>query len=170
MSPHSYTFVKGSQLPNERAQIVGHELAELEERYNSLTPKLVVNEARPEESVLHPCFEWDDAKAAETHREFQASHLIRSVAVVYPDPVTERPLSSRAFVNIVESGDDDTEETRRYVTTSRAMADPSMRRQLVERALRELEGAEKRYREFQELADIFAGARQRAGELLAATA
>lgn len=43
----------------------------------SLTPEAVVDDARDPESVLHPCFEWDDTKAAHQHRLNQARGLIR---------------------------------------------------------------------------------------------
>lgn len=48
-----------------------------------LTPALVVDAARPEESPLHDRFEWNDKVAGEAYRLDQARRLIRSVRVVY---------------------------------------------------------------------------------------
>lgn len=46
-----------------------------------LTPEMVVEAAREEDSPLHPCFEWDDTKASRAWRIEQARKLIRSVTV-----------------------------------------------------------------------------------------
>ncbi len=48
-----------------------------------LTPANVVEESRAEDAPLHECFEWDDSKAANQHREAQARHLIRAIFVVH---------------------------------------------------------------------------------------
>lgn len=60
---------------------VRDELSEIRQTVG-LTARNVVNAARPEESLLHPVFEWNDKKAAELHREMQARCLIKSVRVV----------------------------------------------------------------------------------------
>lgn len=54
-------------------------------RRGRLTAKNVVDEARDEDSPLHPHFEWDDSIAGEAHRMAQARELIRSVRVSYVD-------------------------------------------------------------------------------------
>ena len=46
-----------------------------------LLPERVVEVASPIDHPLHPFFEWDDSKAAHTHRLEQARQLIRSVRV-----------------------------------------------------------------------------------------
>lgn len=48
-----------------------------------LRPQAVVDEARPEESPLHRCFEWNDQIAGEKYRLVQAQQLIRSFKVVH---------------------------------------------------------------------------------------
>ena len=44
-----------------------------------ITPRMVVDAARAEDSPLHSYFEWDDEIAAEKYREMQARTLLRSV-------------------------------------------------------------------------------------------
>lgn len=62
------------------AQVAGEVCAELEAKGN-LTPKALVDVARPEDAPMHPEFEWDDAVAAERYREQQASAVIRHLVV-----------------------------------------------------------------------------------------
>jgi hypothetical protein len=48
-----------------------------------------VDEARPEDAVLHPVFTWDDPVAAEKYREIEARTLIKRVRVICPEPTQE---------------------------------------------------------------------------------
>tara|TARA_R100000234_G_C4926714_1_gene146595 strand:+ start:144 stop:638 length:495 start_codon:yes stop_codon:yes gene_type:complete len=72
-----------------KAQTAGEELERISKEHGEVTPPLVVDEARPEESPIHEVFEWDDYVAAEHHREHQARQLIRSIEVVKPEGNTE---------------------------------------------------------------------------------
>ena len=72
-----------------KAQTAGEELERISKEHGEITPPLVVDEARPEESPIHEVFEWDDYVAAEHHREHQARQLIRSIEVVKPEGNTE---------------------------------------------------------------------------------
>ena len=47
-----------------------------------LTPEDAINDARDEESPLHPHFTWDDSEAAHKQRRYEARQLIRSVRVM----------------------------------------------------------------------------------------
>jgi hypothetical protein len=77
-------------------QAVGRELGRIYEAHGVLQPATVVEEARPEDSPLHPCFEWRDSVAAERHREWQARQIIRTVEIIRPEP-DERPVQ---FVHV----------------------------------------------------------------------
>lgn len=63
------------------AQTAGDELDRIYQDRGKLDASDVVDESRPEEAVLHPCFEWDDPKAAELYREQQARNLINCIVV-----------------------------------------------------------------------------------------
>lgn len=52
-------------------------LVDIYVRHNCLQASTVVEEATPEDSVLHPLFEWNDSKAAHQHRLSQARKLIK---------------------------------------------------------------------------------------------
>lgn len=64
------------------ADAVGSELSRIYKRDGELTAPVVVDEARPDNAVLHPAFEWNDLKAAEEYRVYQARNIIKQVQIV----------------------------------------------------------------------------------------
>lgn len=116
----------------------------------SAKPRDIVEAARPEGSRLHSCFEWDDAVAAEAHREDQARYLVRSVVTVASEDV-EGPQVIRAFVSIKDTETDE----RSYVTTSDAMEDEEIRNAVLEEVFRQLEALQEKFKDYSELAQIF---------------
>jgi len=159
-----FQFREGCHLSGD-AQKVGEHLEGIRSRAKNLTPDLVLEDARKAASPLHDYFEWDDAIAAEQHRIRQAGHIIRSVTVTYietaPTAVKQitiegvqpavdqstRPV--RAFVAVTRDGE------RGYESTATAMNDSEMRRQVLQRAFSELDTVGRKYRELQELAEVF---------------
>lgn len=77
------------------AQEAGEELERIKQRDGTIVPEAVVDEARPEEAVLHPAFEWEDPVAAEKYRVIQARQLIKRVRVICPDPTPEPVVQAR---------------------------------------------------------------------------
>jgi hypothetical protein len=71
------------------AQEAGEELERIKQRDGTITAPAVVDEARPDDAVLHPAFNWNDPDAAEKYREIQARQLIKRVRVICPDPTQE---------------------------------------------------------------------------------
>ena len=114
-----------------------------------ITPHAVVADAEPEDSPLHPAFEWDDTKAAQQHRINQARELIQNVVVVFAGKSDQEPV--RAFVNVMQSGDSD----RSYTSMAHAMSDADLRKQVVAMALAEVKAWKKRYADYRELEAIF---------------
>jgi len=159
-----FHFREGCHLSGD-AQQVGEHLEGIRARSHNLTPELVLDDARAEQSPLHDYFEWDDGKAAEQHRLNQAGHLIRSITVTYIETPKARPRQVslegvqrqqdppvrpvRAFVAVTRDG------ARGYESTATAMNDSEMRRQVLQRAYTELDSVGRKYRELQELADVF---------------
>ena len=149
-----YQWKDGSRFNQIEAQAAGECLEQIrKDAGGNLLPADVVDAARPKRSVLHPAFEWNDSKAAEEFRLEQARSLVRSVVVTI-EPGSEAPKTIRAFVSIRSSGDDE-EESSVYTSTEAAMADPSLRAQVVRQALREAESFRRRYAQYAELAAIF---------------
>ena len=73
------------------------QLLAIREEHGRLTPKIVVDAARPENHPLHGSFEWDDSVAAEKWREEQASWMIRHVKITYKVDETAPSATVRAF-------------------------------------------------------------------------
>jgi hypothetical protein len=70
-------------------QAAGEELERIKHRDGTIVPEAVVDEARPDDAVLHPAFTWSDPVAAEKYRLIEARTLIKRVRVICPEPTQE---------------------------------------------------------------------------------
>lgn len=157
----TYRWAAGSHIKAD-AQAVGEELQRLQRDNGArLTPRVVLEAARDGASPLHPCFEWDDMRAAEMYREDQARHIVRCVRVVTQSG--EQETLTRAFVNVVEVIDE--EEQHGYVPMARVLSDAELYRQVLERAAADLRSWEERYEQFADLAQIGRAAREKVEQL-----
>ena len=147
-----YRWKPGTRLTVDAA-IIGIELERLSrENDGKLTPELLVQEAASQLSPMHGCFEWEDRHAAQLYRVTQARYLLRSIEVVIERE--EQPLRSRAFVNVVQNRGEAKAE-RVYVSIEYALTNDDWRAQVFNKAIAEIIGWRRRYRDYQELADIF---------------
>lgn len=139
------TYRWGSYRGAVPAQIAGERLAQLATENNErLTPRLVVEDARPVDAALHKCFEWDDVRAAELHREQEARSLIRGVRVVTQAQTETQPEEAqRVFVNIVEQAGEEIEHSYMPVAVVRQSDD--LRRQVLAAARRDFAAWRSRY-------------------------
>jgi hypothetical protein len=128
------------------AQIVGDEISRLEKEANgALLPATVVQAARPMKSPLHPCFEWDNSKAAKAYREQQAREILRKIVVVYENDKGEQE-EIRAFVSIR----DDNDEAGYYTSTARLVDDDELLGNVLEQILSELIAIKNKYAQFRD--------------------
>lgn len=137
------------------AQSIGEEIERLESENGALTKELIVDAARPEDSVMHKIFEWRDDVAAERWRCQQAKQMLSSLHIVVQEATETRqePITVRAYVN-TEREDGRTRAV--YFSTSRAMQPDSDTRDIViANAKRELAEFEKKYRSLTELLEVF---------------
>lgn len=134
------------------AQIAGEELEKIEARDGEITPRAVVEEARPEGSKLHNVFEWDDEKAAEQFRLTQASTLIRCIVVKPEEKDIKEPV--RMFVNCNPT-DDGQKKTGSYINFRSAFEDPDSRAVILANAKHELQVFRNKYNRLKELAKVF---------------
>jgi|SRR5882724_3615433 len=121
-------------------------LKEMEQEHGIITPHMVVQAAKKEDSPLHKAFEWDDGKAAEKYRLVQARFLINSVQIQILGKKTE------GYINAIVSVDN--VKTRGYVSTEAAMNDQFIYKQVLKNATRELEYWQKKYRTLRDLQGI----------------
>lgn len=62
------------------------QLQSIYDAHQTLTPEIVLDEARDPQHPLHSRFEWDDTVAGEKWRRHQAHELITSVRITYAAP------------------------------------------------------------------------------------
>lgn len=86
----------GLIMREETVKEVKERLLEIHAARNTITPEIVVDDAKDPESVLHEHFEWDDSVAGHQWRLEQARTLIRSVRIVVE--YEERSVSCPVFV------------------------------------------------------------------------
>ena len=134
------------------AQKAGERLKEIEERDGSVTPQAVVEDARPEDSVLHSAFEWNDEKAADAYRIHQAGQLIRCIVVVPEKKEVKEPV--RLFIN-TNPTDDGQKRVGTYVNVRSAMENPVSRSVILSNAKHEMLLFKKKYSQLKELSLVF---------------
>lgn len=142
-----YEWKRDSRFP-VGAQIAAERLHRIRTQNGELTPRLVVDDAANANSPLHPCFEWNDERAADAHRLWQARRLMGSIVVAeYADaPVS---VETRAFVHI-------TAEEPQYVPIEVAMTNVDMREEILDRAKKEIRIWKQRYAAYEEFAALVA--------------
>lgn len=144
-----YKFREGYSLP-VKAQVVGDRIAVLQkEKGERPGAHDVVEDARPEDSPLHPCFEWDDSEAAEKWRMAQARRLLASFEEVVID---ERGIEHRhpACVSVSVG-----REPSAYMNTRMAMSQPDTSAIVIAEAKAALAGWSRRYRHLVKIAKEF---------------
>ena len=127
-----YRAREGSPFSNKEAQIVGETLNNLRDRKGELTTERIVETARNETSPLHKYFEWSDNTASELYRLQQARHIINHVVEIVV--VGTEQVKQRSFFSIETSN-----RKTAYVTIKQAIETESYRKQLLGRAIVQLE-------------------------------
>ena len=140
-----YKFKPWARLSGD-PQKIGEEIERIKEQAGgSVSPDLIVQEARADASPLHPYFEWEDSAAADKYREVQASHLLRSIVVVEsPGINVEAPV--RAFVSVRDTEAEEIESGGgSYVSIADAVRIVKYREQMMRDALRDLDAYRVKY-------------------------
>lgn len=127
------------------AQKAGEELERIGRIKGEITPEGIVDEARPEGSVLHPCFQWDDSLAAESWRKQQARMLTDNIVTVTVSKDTGESVSTRAFFYAQRS----------YQPIQKVMKSSDLTAEMLKTAMGELRAFEEKYRALSKLAGIF---------------
>lgn len=116
------------------AQDAGQELERIYQEHGEIVPKTVVDESRPSEAVLHPCFEWRDDVAAEKYREQQARKICDCIVVTH-EHEEKPPVQVRAVMHVKGA----------YHPTQVIVQHQGMYESLYQSALRELESFKKKF-------------------------
>lgn len=126
----------------------------IRKRDGNITPKAVVDEARPKNSPLHPAiFEKSQKQAAEAHYLEEARKMIRSIEVIYVK-APKAPAKQYSVVTQAPEKPDD-KPRKVYQSTEEALKDPVMRDEILGNAIRDAITYRRKYAHLQELAQVF---------------
>lgn len=145
------------------AQVAGERLEDIRKAGKGrLTPAAVVEDASDPQSPLHPVFPWNDAEAAQKHREDIARTLMSSVMEVHVSigPAKAGPTEHYAYVSIGQPK----AGGACYVSTADAVASPDMQQILKDQALAQLAGWQRRYTNILGLPELVAALQSLADE------
>jgi hypothetical protein len=136
-------------------EVIKAELLRLEAKYGgTLRAEDVLEEAMAEDSVLHPCFEWDVKVAARAHWMDTARELIRCIEIVRVDEKTGAEVQPRELL-FMSAG---AQNGGGYTRTAKILTDEERRIFQVREGYRELMGWCRRYRPFREFAKVIKAA------------
>lgn len=142
-----YTSTTGFHISAKKVQVYGEYLYEVlaEKHDGTLTPGIVVEDAKNPDSPLHEVFDWNNKSAAHKYRLVTARNLVRSIEVEIIDmpPVV-------FFANVKLTGGD-----RVYKRIYEVMSDAELRQQVLEEALEYFERGRTRWESLKELSEIF---------------
>jgi len=136
-----------------KADVAASELTRIQEKYGEVTPKLLLDESRNKNAVLHKCYEWNDKKAAEGYRLWQSKLIMSCLTVKYEEvdeaTATVKEISVRAFQNVSE------ERNGKFIHVKEAMETEEYRKAILRRALNELSLFRRKYSDLSELSKLF---------------
>lgn len=136
-----FKFAESAHLGGD-PQAVGEELHAIRKNRGKLVPSDVIEEARPEDSVLHRYFDWNNKEAAQKWRIVQARDLISAIVTV--EVGDKETLPVRSFVSVDNS----------YEPVYEVMSDAAMR----QKALADVEASivhlQDKIRAYSELRDV----------------
>lgn len=114
-----------------------------------LTPENLLDQAKNKSSPLYNLFEWDNNRAGNLWRLQQARVLINEVKVVVNDK------TMYAFENVSVTVKDSDASQREYMPIDKIYENPTLREQIVNRALGEVSYWREKYATYNELGNIF---------------
>jgi hypothetical protein len=153
--------------PKRKAVATKAVVALAEKHGGTITPEIILDDARRKKSPLHGFFCWDNNAAAEEYRKIQASAMIRRIKVtITPANDATQIVRVRAFVNVHEPDDPGEAQdeigghgvncrTRGiYVTMEQACKVTNYRDQMIAQCKRDIESFRAKYSALSEAATI----------------
>ena len=131
----------------KKMEIVRKELEKIRKLHgNILRPEDVVEAAQDEKSPLHRFFTWDEEKAAEEYRLWQARKLIASVTIEIRGEKTDAYWNATVTIR--------KEKTQGYFTTKDVLSNEELYNQVLQEAIREIRYWQKKYGQIKELKKV----------------
>ena len=163
-----YQWKTGSRISGLAAETVARHLESLERERGCVSPEAVVESARPSTSVIHKAFEWSNKVAADQYRLEQARLLLRSLEIRIENPLSEEPLSVRAYLNAEPEDDGDCV----YFSLETIRNDDALKAQVLSQVRRDISAARSKlnalesvFAELLPLANLLESAQELAGAL-----
>ena len=150
-----YCATKGSRITNQVAYEIGKRIEQIKPN-GYITPEELLNDAVNIKSPIHKYFEWNNKKAADEYRLWQARHYLKSIQIIVLSDGKE--VTTRAYHNI-KVGDE-----RSYIATHIVCSDKSLYQQLLDMALSEANNWMERYKQYKELNKIFKAIKEMNGK------
>lgn len=153
-----YVWKDGSRYAGVDANDAARVLHHIAERDGSIQAQAVVDEAKPEESPIHPVFEWRDEVAGNEYRKWQSRHLVRCVRGVKEEPRDpSEPVVVKAVANTAPAfffaGGGNEESPRGYYPAAQVVTDLDLFHRAMEAAQQKVKSAERAVIELTQLAE-----------------
>lgn len=153
----SYGIKKAAVLMRRmNPDVAGNVLTDIAHRHGKVTGRILLDEATDPNHPLHSLFEWSDRKCGEIYRLMQANQIIRSVVL---DTQSAAGREVRAFVRVEELdpgvGIGPGYASGAYQPIGDVLSDPTLRRQMLDRAMQDFQNFQSRYSVLNELAELF---------------
>ena len=148
----------GSVFSNDQACVYGKRLFELmKTKKREVTPHEVIEDAKNPKASYHNYFEWNDKKAGEKHRMWQAryllNHIVVPIIVFDNDTKQDKEIDVRVFHSVTRT-DVDGINHKGYVPFNIVFSDKNYSEQTVFKALRELHEWYNKYSIYSGLSDV----------------
>ena len=157
MKVKKYKFTEGSRWKVD-PDLAGKAIEKIAAKNNTeITPQMVLNVAKNKRSHLHACFNWDDKKAANSYRLWQARKLLSSLTV---EIIFDEPKQVRAFINVSTSA-----KTQAYFSVSNISKDETKRQMVIKDVQRRLKQASEQLYIYENLQPISIGINELAEQL-----
>lgn len=144
-----YTKMKFSVLSAQESAIAAKVLLDIKERHGHCGAEILVAEAVAEDHPLHNKFTWEDSKAAHHWRLQEARQITRSIRIILDPKVPEEDQPEiRAFVHVKADDKEIKFEGDSYLPIIDVFESKTYTQQILDRAMDELRGWQKRYSEY----------------------
>ena len=117
-----------------------------ESRDGGVSPKSLVDYARSKNSPLHAHFEWDDKKAGERFRVWEARMLLRRMTIEVAD------VETREYENLTIEVNDKKETA--YYSISKILSDDDLKKRVLKQALAQLKIFYEKYSKYKEIYEV----------------
>lgn len=134
------------------AKTVGEHIENLQKQNGIVTSESLLDSARPVDSAIHDCYEWDDTVAAEKYRIVQSGNIIKNLVKVSVLDDGKQEKTVRAYVNIAPK---DKFTSGKFIDVDTALSNEETRKIVLHKALEELKTFQKKYEDLNEFAKVF---------------